>query len=60
MADLNTAIDLNKTLEVSYNNRGYVNSLFGKYDLAIDDYKKAMALNPANTERYLKMIEIAK
>ena len=36
----------------AYNDRGILYALFGQYDRALEDYGRALALNPAFAEAY--------
>ncbi len=49
------AIKLDKTAPESYNNRGYVEQMKGKYDKAIKYYTKAAALRPTDPVFYYNM-----
>lgn len=47
-------IEINSTEPVLYANRGTCLKLLGKYKEALNDYKKAVQLNPKNTKNMKK------
>ena len=58
-ADLYTrGIQLNPSEPVLYSNRGTCMKLLGKYKEAINDYNKAIELNPKNTKNLKKLSSV--
>ena len=58
-ADLYTrGIQLNPSEPVLYSNRGTCMKLLGKYKEAINDYNKAIELNPKNTKNLKKLSNV--
>ena len=47
---------MNPNNSSAYNNRGSVKTKLGNYDLAIEDYNKAIELNPNCAQAYLNMV----
>ena len=51
-------IELNSSEPVLYANRGTCMKLLGKYKESLNDYKKAVQLNPKNTKNMKKLASV--